>query len=464
MPDSGCGRNAHSHRDREVNPPLAPEIDTMAADVVVIGSGPAGIAAAACAAERGLRVVLVDRGMQSGGQIWRHLGGARIPRIAREWIDRLDGSGARMANETSIVDVTTSAGRFNLIGESRGHAVRFRASNLVLATGARELFIPFDGWTLPGVMGIGGAQALLKSGASLAGRRVIIAGSGPLMLPVAAAVAGAGAKIVRVLEQASTAAVARFAGGLWRTPEILAQAARYRGRFLTARYSTGTWVTGAYGTEGVDNVTVTNGRREWRESADLLLTGYGLIPNVEIARLMGCETSDGNIVVDETQRTTVSRVLAVGEATGIGGAPLALVEGEIAGLTVASGADAPQSLLRRRAKLQAAARTMSDTFALRAELRSLAHEETIVCRCEDVTYGAVSTYSCARQAKLYTRAGMGPCQGRTCMPGMEFLLAWQSDSVRSPLEPTLVSTLSSEAAEHATSSFLSNSSTGDVYQ
>jgi D-hydroxyproline dehydrogenase subunit alpha len=443
---------------------LASEIDVMTADVVVIGAGPAGIAAAASAAERGLRVVIVDRGLQSGGQIWRHLGGAPIPRIAREWIDRLDRSGARIVNETSIVDVTIAAGRFDLVGEWRGRAVRFRTPNLVLATGARELFIPFDGWTLHGVMGIGAAQALLKSGASFAGRRVIIAGSGPLMLPVAAALADAGAKIVRVAEQASTAAVARFASGLWRAPGLLAQAARYRSRFLTTPYSTGTWVTAVSGNDRVENVELTNGRRAWRERADLLLTGYGLIPNVEFARLIGCETRHGNIIVDETQRTTVPKVLAVGEATGIGGAPLALVEGELAGLTVASGADAPQSLLRRRARLQIAACAMSDTFALRPELRSLPVEGTIVCRCEDVAYGAVSGYACARQAKLYTRAGMGPCQGRTCMPGMEFLFAWQPDTVRSPLEPTLVSTLSSEAAEHAPSSILSNSSAGDVYQ
>ncbi|HEY8310720.1 MAG TPA: FAD-dependent oxidoreductase, partial [Gemmatimonadaceae bacterium] len=386
MPDPSRGRNAYSHREREVNTAAVPESDVIAADVVVIGSGPAGIAAATCAAERGLRVIIVDRGMQNGGQIWRHVNGARVPRVARSWLDRLDRSGARIVNETSIVDVTMSAGRFNLIGEWRGHAVRFRASNLVLATGARELFIPFEGWTLQGVMGIGGAQALLKSGASLAGRRVIIAGSGPLMLPVAAALAGARAKIVRVAEQASTAAVVRFAGGLWRAPGILAQAARYRARFLTTPYSTGTWVTAAFGADRLEHVTLTNGRRVWHERVDLLLTGYGLVPNIEFARLIGCETSNGDIVVDETQRTTVPKVLAVGEATGIGGAPLALVEGEIAGLTVASGADAPQSLLRRRAALQTAARTMSATFALRPELRSLPTERTIVCRCEDVSY------------------------------------------------------------------------------
>ena len=107
---------------------------------------------------------------------------------------------------------------------------------------------------------------------------------------------------------------------------------------------------------------------------------------------------------------------------------------------------------------------MLDVFSPRAELRGLVTDDTIVCRCEDVKYSAVSGAACARQAKLYTRAGMGPCQGRTCMPALEFLLAWQSDTVRPPAEPVPVSVLSSEVADWAPSSFLFNSSVGDVYQ
>ena len=445
--------------------PLAgTDVTLVVADVAVIGAGPAGIAAAIRAAESGLRVVVLDRGLEPGGQIWRHVAGGSIPRLAQHWIAQLAPSGAKVIHGTSVVDVRTDDTGFEILADSSGSALRVRTSRIILATGARELFIPFDGWTLPGVMGIGGAQALLKSGASFSGKRVVIAGSGPLMLPVAASLSGSGARLVLVAEQATRSAVARFAGGLWRAPSLLVQAARYRARFLQASYSTGTWVTAAHGTDRLESVTVTNGRKTWREAADILCTGYGLVPNVELARLLGCETRDGAIVVDAHQRTTVANVLAVGEATGIGGAPQSLVEGEIAGLTVSPQSQVPEVLLRKRAGLEFAARRMLDAFALREELRSLPSAETIVCRCEDVSYGSVKNAACARQAKLYTRTGMGPCQGRTCMPGLEFLLAWHPDTVRPPIEPALVSVLSSEVADDATPSILFNSSVGEAYQ
>ena len=441
---------------------LYPEI--VAADVAVIGAGPGGIAAAVSAAERGLRVVVIDRGLEPGGQIWRHKAGAAATPEAQPWITRLAASGARTINGTSVVDVRPDADGFEILAESASRPLHIWAADIILATGARELFIPFDGWTLPGVMGIGGTQALIKSGASFAGKRVVIAGSGPLMLPVAASLADAGANLLLVAEQARRAAVAQFATGLWRTPSLLLQAAKYRVRFLTSSYTTGTWVTAAHGVDRLESITLTDGRRTWRHDVDVLCTGYGLIPNVEIARLIGCEIREGAIAVDNRQRTNVDHVLAVGEATGIGGAPLSLIEGAIAGSTVGS-VEAPSGhLLRRRAALVGAAGRMLDVFAPREELRSLPHADTIVCRCEDVSFGAVQGAACARQAKLYTRVGMGPCQGRTCMPALDFLLAWQADSVRPPVEPALVSVLSSEVAGEATPSFPLTSSVGEAYQ
>jgi len=440
------------------------DVALIVADVAVIGAGPAGIAAAVRAAESGLRVVVLDRGLEPGGQIWRHVTGGSIPRIAQHWIAQLTRSGAKVIHGTSVVDVQSEDGEFEILADSSGSALRVRTGGIILATGARELLIPFDGWTLPGVMGIGGTQALLKSGASFAGKRVIVAGSGPLMLPVAASLAHSGARLVLVAEQAPRRAVTRFAAGLWRSPALVAQAARYRARFLSTSYSTGTWITAAHGTGRLEGVTVTNGRRTWQAAADVLCTGYGLVPNVELARLLGCETRDGAITVDAQQRTTVANVLAVGEATGIGGAPLSLVEGEIAGLTVSPRSHVPDALLRKRTALESAARRMLDAFALREELRSLPSANTIVCRCEDVSYGSVKNAACARQAKLYTRAGMGPCQGRTCMPALEFLFAWQPDTIRPPIEPALVSVLSSEIADNATPSILFNSSVGEAYQ
>jgi NADPH-dependent 2,4-dienoyl-CoA reductase/sulfur reductase-like enzyme len=430
----------------------------------VVGAGPAGIAAAVFAAGRGLRVVVVDRSPEAGGQIWRHRRGGAIPKLAQEWIARLEKSGARVLRGTAVADACVEAGVFDVLADSSGSAVRISAASVILATGARELFIPFDGWTLPGVMGIGGAQALLKSGASFRDRRVVIAGSGPLMLPVAAALSGSGARLMFVAEQASRASVARFAAGLWRSPSTLLQAARYRARFLSAPYSTGTWVTAAHGSAHLESVTITDGRRTWEKATDILCTGYGLVPNIELAQLLGCETRDGAVLVDAYQRTTVANVLAVGEVTGIGGAPMSLTEGEIAGLSVGSRQPLRESLLQRRAAMDAAALRMAEAFALRGELRALPTADTMVCRCEDVRYGAVQGAVCSRQAKLYTRVGMGPCQGRTCMPGLEFLLAWQPNTVRPPIEPALVSTLSSELAESAVPPLSSHSNMRDAHQ
>jgi NADPH-dependent 2,4-dienoyl-CoA reductase/sulfur reductase-like enzyme len=447
-----------------MTPHMCADAEIVVADVAVIGAGPAGIAAATCAAERGQRVVVVDRGLSAGGQIWRHVNGGAIPRVAEQWITRFGRSGAKLIGGASVVDAHSDAAGFELLVDSSASALSIRARSVILATGARELFIPFEGWTLPGVMGIGGAQALLKSGASFTGKRVVIAGSGPLMLPVAAAMSRAGARLVLVAEQASRATVTRFAAALWRTPSVLAQAARYRARFLSSSYSTGTWVTAAHGYGHLESVSVTDGRRTRREVADILCTGYGLVPNIELARLLGCDAREGAVVVDDQQRSTVTGVLAVGEATGIGGAPLAIIEGEIAGMTVGTRVVPQPALARRRAALKSAAQRMLDAFAPREELRSLPSADTIVCRCEDVSYSAVQHAACARQAKLYTRAGMGPCQGRTCMPGLEFLLAWQPDTVRPPLEPASVSVLSSDVADNAAPSYSLNSSVGEAYQ
>ena len=152
-------------------------------DLAVIGAGPAGITAAARAAEAGRRVVLLDMAPRPGGQIWRHRSRAELPAIARRWLERLDASGAEVMTSASVVDAETDrseGGGEPGPGSGCGSRGRGRArtdivfdlfaDQVVLATGARELFLPFPGWTLPNVFGVGGAQALLESGASFAGK------------------------------------------------------------------------------------------------------------------------------------------------------------------------------------------------------------------------------------------------------------------------------------------------------
>src|SRR5688500_6044407 len=173
---------------------------TFVEDVIVIGAGPAGIAAATCAAEAGRSVLLVDEGARAGGQIWRHRERSALPERARERLARLEAAGARTLFGASVIELTQER---RILVEVDGAPLALMASHAVIVcTGARERFVPFPGWTLPGVIGVGGAQALLKSGMDVTNRRVVIGGTGPLLLPVAAALAHAGAQIQVVVEQA----------------------------------------------------------------------------------------------------------------------------------------------------------------------------------------------------------------------------------------------------------------------
>lgn len=418
------------------------------ADVVVVGGGPAGIAAAIRASESGGAVVLLDEGVATGGQIWRHTPTTDAPAAARPWLARLERCGARILSGTTVSAISRSApggdgARAALLVEAEqdGRPRRLHARAVVLATGARERFLPFPGWTLPGVVGIGGAQALRKSGASLAGTRVVIAGSGPLLLPVAATLAQGGASVLLVAEQASGRAVRGVARSLWHTPTMLVQAARYRAAFARTPYRTGTWVTTAHGETALQEVTLTDGRRHWSLRCDLLCTGYGLVPNLALAQLLGCRTEGGAIATDPYQATDVPGVYAAGEGTGVGGVALALLEGEIAGLAASGRRPEAARLSTRRAHAARAADRLQAAFAVRPELATLATPETIVCRCEDVTLGALDPAWSWRAAKLYTRVGMGPCQGRVCGPALETLFGWTPDSVRPPALPVRVATL-----------------------
>src|SRR5690242_15483359 len=247
----------------------------LTCDVAVVGGGPAGIAAATRAAESGARVFVIDQGLRPGGQIWRHTDHEHLPPLAQRWIERCERSGARWLSAATVVDGTVYADALGRIDDAAEHELAVvqhdhpfvvRARSIVLATGARERFLPYPGWTLPNVMGVGGAQALYKGGADMRGRHVVVAGSGPLVLPVAAAMARAGATLVAVAEQAPWTSVARFAAGLWSHPSKLVQAVRYRTGFLGTAYRGGTWVARAAGDGRVEHVTLTDGRRRWRET------------------------------------------------------------------------------------------------------------------------------------------------------------------------------------------------------
>jgi NADPH-dependent 2,4-dienoyl-CoA reductase/sulfur reductase-like enzyme len=204
---------------------------------------------------------------------------------------------------------------------------------------------------------------------------------------------------------------------------------------------TGSWVTAAHGEERVRSVTLRQGTKHWEVECDLLACGYHLVPNTEPAALLGCRIDGGFVTVDEQMRTSVDDIYCAGEPTGIGGVELSQLEGQIAGVAACGRGDAARKLVERRRGKLGFVRDLAAVCRLDPELRELATEETIVCRCEDVRLGALRRRSGWREAKLQTRCGMGPCQGRVCGAATEFLLGWGADSVRPPVFPARVGSL-----------------------
>ncbi|HSY34639.1 MAG TPA: FAD/NAD(P)-binding oxidoreductase [Acidobacteriaceae bacterium] len=419
-------------------------------EVLVIGAGPAGIAAAAAAAEHGRKVIVLDDNRKPGGQIWREASSAK-PSPVREKdsmkqraLERLRRSGAQLLAGRTVFS-SSADGFVDALRENPANSEveRIQYGQLILATGARERFLPFPGWTLPGVFGAGGLQALVRAGYPVAGKRVVVAGTGPLLLAVAAHLAHDGATVSTVAEQAAFSKLATFTASLWRQPAKLVQGMRYRSTLRSTRYRTGCWVVEALASDGqtLSAVRLTDGNRTWTERCDLLACGYHLVPNTEIAELLGCAFEGSFVQVDEQQRTSIPNVFCVGEPTGIAGLDAALAQGEVAGL--ASAAKSTAALHGRVLKECAFAKRMERAFVLREELRSLAKQDTIVCRCEDVPFASLRGHTGWSEIKLQTRCGMGPCQGRVCGPAIDFLLGCKPASVRQPLYPVPLSALGS---------------------
>jgi NADPH-dependent 2,4-dienoyl-CoA reductase/sulfur reductase-like enzyme len=418
-------------------------------DVLVVGAGPAGLSAAVAAAEAGKRVLVLDQGLRPGGQIWRHRAVESLPPIAQSLIERAKRSGATIATGTRVVDVISPR---ELVVDFRGRIDRQRTAALVLATGAKELLLPFPGWTLPGVVGIGGLQALIKSGLDLAGARVVIAGTGPLLFPVAATAAAAGADVVIVAEQASRGALMRFGAGLVSKPGAITQAVRYRVGFLRTPFRTSSWVAAAEGFGRVQRASVSVRGVMRAINCDWLAVGMGLVPNTELAQITGCQVSASAVQVDATQATSISGVWAAGECTGVKGDAPARIEGTIAGLA-AAGLDRAAhglSLQRGRDAGRRFASRLAATFSPRHEVLDLATSETIVCRCEDVVRGDIDPAWTQRQAKLWTRVGMGECQGAVCGAACGALFGWHHNVARPPLSTPLLGDWGDALADEGT--------------
>lgn len=428
-------------------------------DLAVIGAGPAGLAAAVAAADAGLVVALLDAGARPGGQYYRHAPDAF--RAARP--GALHGDWDRFARLRGALQAHARGGRVeHLAGNhvwavERGSDLTVRAQvgeppvaervvtarALVVATGAFDRQLPFPGWDLPGVMAAGGVQALLKGNLVLAGRRAVVAGTGPFLLPLAAGLARAGAEVAGLFEAGRPTGFGREPGAVASNAEKLGEAASYARVLARHRVPLRTRraVVAAHGTDALEAVTVARVDRDWhvvpgserRVGCDVLAVGYGFTPQLEIPLALGCDTRrdrDGNPVadVDRAQATSVPGVYAAGETTGVGGAALALVEGELAGLAAARslGREPPLSaaalsrLLHRRRAGRRFAAALHAAYPVRSGWPTWLADDTLVCRCEEVPFADVRDAvrglgaTDARSVKLLARPGMGWCQGRVC--------------------------------------------------
>lgn len=440
--------------------------------LAVIGAGPAGLAAALAAAARGVGVTLVDAGAEAGGQFYRQpaaaLGARRAGALHHQWHtwERLrDGLAEHRA--AGRVGHLTDHHVWCVERESAGfvvHALRgpaqeepatVRADAVLLATGGYEVVLPFPGWTLPGVVTAGGAQAMLKGGLVLPGRTAVVAGTGPLLMPVATGLAAAGARVAALVESADPKALLRRPSALAAQPGKLAEGAgyavrlaRHRTRLLTRRT-----VVEAHGTDRLEAVTVAaldaGGRirpgSEHRIPCDTLAVGHGMLPHTDLAETLGCTLDGTDVHVDDEQRTDVPGVWAAGETTGIGGAALALAEGHIAGRSVAArlhGREPDPAAWSAAARVRARLRTffaaVDAVYTPPARWPDRVPDDTVACRCEEVTAGEVRAAVTGlgagdlRTVKLLTRAGMGWCQGRVCGPAVAGLAGCEPTPSRRP--------------------------------
>jgi len=431
--------------ERPLAPSRVPAPAHLTAEVLVIGGGPAGLSAAAAAAEAGAEVMLVDERAKLGGQFYKQPAAVadesaldRQYRDGRRLIARVEAAGVRVLTGAQVWGAT---GPGQLLALDDAHAYALRPRRLVLATGAYERGVPLPGWTLPGFLTTGAAQTLMRAYGVLPGRRVLISGNGPLNIQVAAEIVRAGGEVVAVCELARIHPLGAAPMGL-ADPTLMLQGARMALELRRARVPLlrGHTVVRAEGDGSVERATIARvdaaGRpapgSERSFEVDAVCAGFGFVPSNELARTLGVahrfDERMGQLaaVVDEQGRSSLDGVWVVGDSGGTGGAPLARAVGFLAGRDAVRSlgravADSPEERAARRERDRSRRfqRGLNRLFAAPRLVDQLALPDTLVCRCEEVALGAVAaSFSDGAAAmgavKRVTRAGMGRCQGRYC--------------------------------------------------
>jgi len=421
-------------------------------DVLVIGAGPAGLSATRNLATAGLDVLLLDDRAQLGGQFYKQPSPGlplEVAKLDRQYLHGRDliaatrATGARILLSTAV---WAAFGSDHLLARSSDERWRIRPKRVVIATGACERGVPLPGWTLPGVMTTGAGQTLLRSYQVAPGARVLVAGTGPLNVQLAAELAQVGVTVVALVETARMLAPTRIGWGMrmgLNAPHLTLSGVRYLTTLAGKRVPllTGSVVDLLEGDEdrGVRRATVTRinstgrvtGSRRTFE-VDAVCLGYGFVPRTELARALGCQheydPARGSLVTvtDETGRTSLPTVWSIGDSAGVRGAKFAQLQGALAAAVITAELTGhplmPSARYTRAARRNLAfQQAVNALFAAPILTDQLATPDTIVCRCESVLYAEIvdamrGLTSAPGSVKRITRAGMGACQGRYCGP------------------------------------------------
>jgi thioredoxin reductase len=457
-------------------------------DVVVVGGGPAGMSAAVEASHAGASTAIVEERHALGGQGYKQVpSGFDVTRPDRRDRQRRAGRALIEKVHESAVDVYVDTVAWGLDGTRVAiephddSPADLETGQVIIATGAYDRPVVFPGRTLPGVLTAGGANSLIRTQGVIPGERIVMVGTGPLLLAFSAQLHSLGARVLHVIDSSpfpGPAPMTRLALAARRDAGLLVEGARYLAYLIRHRvprlYSHA--IVRVEGDDTVRSVTVAEVGRdglirpgtEKTIEADTVCIGYGLTPSTELTQLAGCrqvwDPSTDKFVPyrDDGMRTSQPGVLVAGDCTRIAGAEVAVVEGRLAGLTAARDAGL-LDVVRYHARSDSEVRELRHHLRFRDALDSLypigdwvyglANDETILCRCEDVT---MADLAAARQdwvvdpsdIKATTRAGMGFCQGRNCGAHIRRLIGGDrhdpSFTTRPPVKPALIASIAEE--------------------